>query len=371
MNPFHLALAEQAPGMQHAISMLFERLRNGEDLRLPEEVALPAGKEHHEYMCAKEGRLDSALLALYGSRIAPESDLERIFITEGICDVTGRVVKRRTVIGRDALVQDFEDRLMSPNERLSDQYRPLCFLCKDKDGPTTHPTNLSYTRYMVSTLVPAFDSVHMSEMEIAKLEAELDRLKNKHKGRIPDKEFHKLAGRIEGWQKINEEYCDARERQLAMMENDILFLSSRVKGSIAEKTLQIATGMRKPSSYNVRYKGQILDLFGTKVVTKDGCQEKVAEYTKERAVSQFGGECILNDIGEVVKGGHKSIRLLARYEDFPIEFQFQSFAEYEEDRADHRRYKLSFIQKQREARMAGVPVDALRAELYRIFHYTG
>jgi hypothetical protein len=351
----------EAHAFQEAIVRLERLVQERKDPILSPGLIERAREEYRAAVAGNELTLDDAVFTLF----ADDAPFVRLFTAEAVCNTTGKTIKQSYRIGTDIPEAEFLSTRDSADKRLADEYPPDCFACSDYGKTRTHPTSISFTRYIPPSTVSAFEAVYAAEVELARRQVNLERfdLHYAASGKSgPRKQRQTFARERRDWERIVASHKQARALQLAAHDGDVLFVSARIKGgSLSEKLTYTIIGTRESSmvSRQHNHHDRILDLYGMKVIVKDGKQMEVAEDIALKL------DPLYQPLAQIAKVGHRCVRLRGGY-GIPIEFQVQSLEEYEEDRIDHRRYKIWQAERAEQAREEGLPVDAVYGMLSMI-----
>ena len=358
-------------GLHHVVDDLRQQLAQHERLPLSErglfsfaitrEKAREAIDEFHRTSCAAEALLDRCVTDLF----AP--GLEKILVTVGACETlrahlpTHWHIRRSHVIGQHIPEEIYQDLLNTPDQRLSDAFRPSCPYCPhDRGSPRTHPAILSYLRHVPGQLM-AF-RVRLDDHD-GNLQGMLYRIALCRAAGAgdDDPEVAGLLSLVESETLAKEETERVFSNVAASTGLPFAQVKTRVKGGgrLAQKIVRTAL--------NVGADDRIKDHYGVQCVVLADDLRGARAYAGEveRSLRARDPASVLEPVryGVSENGAWKGYKLYAAYGGerlvIPVSFQFLPLAAYWRERADHVYYEERQRRELDDARAGGKPVDAM------------
>jgi hypothetical protein len=368
-SPLEQALGPEAAMLHAFIDDLYHQMAasiaGGTEFsfNIAKEKAAEIKKQYNSTICSKELLLDTAVRDILLPYVtAGEPSI--IYETHGRCPTDNRRFSQSFSIGSDVKDDDYRKTLARTDSLLADEYKPVC----PRHGERCD-TILSFTRYYPKELGSLFKAVS---------EAEYLMLQHESTGH---KRAYTLARR-------------ALEQQIELYGHSVYSVSTRIKSidrfvekitrQLVEKYLQEENGKGKG-----KYARQMLDVFGTRLTTKNRRQAYSTIYSIKKSVEERQGKATIREAiyslkrrreaahmdGRIIddcifsmeKEGHRSYKLWFPYErdgsSIWIAAQTMSREDEMDDKKDHRPYEERQLVMLKHAEQKGLPVRQLRSHL--------
>ncbi len=359
---------QAALGFHHVVADLREQLLRYESLdaagketftfSITSDEARAAIEEFHRTSCAAERQLDRSVAELF----AP--DLEKILVTVSPCPTLAvslpsrHHVRRSHVIGQHIPEEVYEDLLNTPDQRISDAFRPACAYCPHERGaPRQHPAMLSYLRHVPADLVALRIRLDDHDGNIQGME---HRIATKRLMGVDDedREIRSLLDCIETEMLAKERTERALSEVAAVLPYPFVQVKGRLKGTgrVSEKAVDA-----------VFFGGELTDHIGIQCVSRFDDLEQTKRYASSivELLRARDARSLLSPLryDESKNGVWRGYKFLAHYGDnglvIPISFQFLPLATYWRERVEHPFYEERRQRKLDDLRAQGKPIDRM------------